>query len=193
MCTTNADTSTGFLLRNYVSSWEPSTGCTVWQAARATSAAPTFFPPIRFGTPAQNWVDGGLRHNNPVRALYDEARRIWPTQSGRKIGCIISIGAGDPPLHAVGKRGKDLLQALVKISTDTKQTAREFRNEMEHLPPADGFKYFRLNAGPAVAAIGLEEWKVFDRLTGATNDYLNDSKNVMDDCAACLGGLASES
>jgi hypothetical protein len=93
----------------------------------------------------------------------------------------------------VGKRGKDLLQALVKISTDTKQTAREFRNEMEHLPPADGFKYFRLNAGPAVAAIGLEEWKVFDRLTGATNDYLNDSKNVMDDCASCLGSLASES
>ena len=165
----------------------------MWQAARATSAAPTFFPPIRFGSFAQNWVDGRLRHNNPVRALYDEARRIWPTQAGRKIGCIISIGAGDPPLHAVGKRGKDLLQALVKISTDTKQTARKFRDGMEHLPVADRFKYFRFNAGQTVADIGLEEWKVFDRLTGATNDYLNDSRNLMEECAACLGSLASES
>jgi hypothetical protein len=86
-----------------------------------------------------------------------------------------------------------LLQALVKISTDTKQTAREFRDEVEHCPTADRFKYFRLNAGQAVAAIGLEEWKVFDRLTGATNDYLNDSKSLMEECASCLGSLASES
>ena len=69
VCVTNKDVGTAFRLRSYRSSWEPGTGCTVWQAARATSAAPFLFPPIQFGFPPANYIDGGLRYNNPVRAL----------------------------------------------------------------------------------------------------------------------------
>jgi patatin-like phospholipase/acyl hydrolase len=36
----------------------------IWEAARATSAAPTYFPRIKLGD--YEYVDGGLGFNNPV-------------------------------------------------------------------------------------------------------------------------------
>jgi hypothetical protein len=122
-----------------------------------------------------------------VRALYDESKRIWPTGSGRKIKCIISIGTGEPPLRAVGERGLELVSALREIALDAEQTAREFRDEMEHLPDSEDLTYVRLNASQAVADIGLEEWKHFDRLTGATNDYLNNHIREVEKCAVLTG------
>lgn len=47
VCVTNKDVGTAFRLRSYRCSWAPGTGCTVWEAARATSAAPLLFPPIQ--------------------------------------------------------------------------------------------------------------------------------------------------
>ena len=36
----------------------------IWEAARATSAAPTFFKALKKGE--KSYVDGGLGYNNPV-------------------------------------------------------------------------------------------------------------------------------
>ena len=67
--------------------------CALWQAARATSAAPTFFKPMSVDRPrpAIIYVDGGMGHNNPSDITLSEARRIWPTcmQFG-----LVSIGTG---------------------------------------------------------------------------------------------------
>jgi predicted acylesterase/phospholipase RssA len=38
---------------------------TIWQAARATSAAPTYFERLTVGD--DQFVDGGLGYNNPVQ------------------------------------------------------------------------------------------------------------------------------
>jgi len=53
-------------LRSYVNSQNPSEvpGIKVWEAARATSAAPTYFPPMKVGK--YTFVDGGLQANNPL-------------------------------------------------------------------------------------------------------------------------------
>jgi len=158
---------------------------------RATTAAPTFFPPIKFGRPPQNWIDGGLRHNNPVRVLFDEAKMLWPTHGLRKLKCIVSIGTGDPPIRAVGGRGLELVAALRRIALDTEETHRNFRNEVEHLPSAERFDYMRFNA-KGTADIGLEEWKHFERLAGATNDYLNNQRTEIDNCAMMILNQRSE-
>jgi predicted acylesterase/phospholipase RssA len=67
--------------------------CALWQAARATSAAPTFFKPMSIDRPRPpiTYVDGGMGHNNPSEVALDEALRIWPscTQFG-----LVSIGTG---------------------------------------------------------------------------------------------------
>lgn len=42
----------------------PLPDCKIWEAGRATSAAPVYFEPIKVG--AYTLVDGGLSANNPI-------------------------------------------------------------------------------------------------------------------------------
>ena len=62
-------------------SWD-SHGFLIKEAARASSAAPTFFSPItlidRETTETITLVDGGLYANNPILAAYNEARKLYP-------------------------------------------------------------------------------------------------------------------
>lgn len=46
VCVTKKDRSKPSRLGSYRISWEPGTGCSIWQAARAASAAPLYFPSI---------------------------------------------------------------------------------------------------------------------------------------------------
>jgi predicted acylesterase/phospholipase RssA len=97
------------LLRTYTPAKQRlpgSSDCEVWQAARATSAAPTFFEPMDIG--GQRYWDGGCMQNNPVKVAMEEADNIWP---GRQVGCIVSIGCGRTPVGQLddsfmGKIGK---------------------------------------------------------------------------------------
>ncbi len=64
------------------------------EVARATSAAPTFFPPIQMKNDyheSYTLVDGGVCINNPAMAAYAEARHIY----GDADYLVISIGTGD--------------------------------------------------------------------------------------------------
>ena len=66
----------------------------IWQAARATSASPSFFTEMYIDKPrpGNNYVDGGLGSNNPAEvALVEEAEKIWPKT---KHFCLVSIGTG---------------------------------------------------------------------------------------------------
>ena len=46
--------------------------CRIWEAARATSAASTFFDPIRIRD--RMYVDGALKHNNPIEKVDEESQ-----------------------------------------------------------------------------------------------------------------------
>jgi hypothetical protein len=84
------------LFRSYRSTQALASTCTIWEAARATSAAPTYFRPIRIGGDLLgSWfVDGGLTNNNPSEVGCDEARDIWPKV---KRFCVVSVGTGRLP------------------------------------------------------------------------------------------------
>jgi hypothetical protein len=62
--------------------------------SRATSAAPTFFPPVQLknGYEAYTLVDGGVCANNPAVAAYAEARRVYPQATDI---LVVSVGTGD--------------------------------------------------------------------------------------------------
>ena len=62
-----------------------------WQAARATSAAQTFFKPYVHKATSRAYVDGAVVRNNPVRVAYDESQKIWPSC---RPDIVISIGTG---------------------------------------------------------------------------------------------------
>lgn len=65
----------------------------VW-AARATSAAPTFFPPFQLVRGSENYalVDGGVYVNNPAMAAYAEARALYREAANFM---IVSAGTGN--------------------------------------------------------------------------------------------------
>ncbi len=53
--------------------------CPAWVAARATSAAPTYFSPITYN--GELLVDGGVIANNPAVYAYIEAKKLYPNCS----------------------------------------------------------------------------------------------------------------
>lgn len=61
------------------------------QVARATSAAPTFFRPLRMGA-SHCFIDGGVFANNPAICAYAEARKSFPQESEF---FIVSLGTGE--------------------------------------------------------------------------------------------------
>lgn len=66
--------------------------------ARATSAAPTFFPPLHVARRGEQYtlVDGGLFVNNPAMAAYAEACRLYP-KATRFV--VVSAGTGNRQDH----------------------------------------------------------------------------------------------
>jgi predicted acylesterase/phospholipase RssA len=82
------------IFRSYNAEGATKSKCAIWEAARATSAAPSFFKPISINTPppAITYVDGGLGYNNPSQIAFFEAQRIW--NSTDKGVCLVSIGTG---------------------------------------------------------------------------------------------------
>lgn len=67
--------------------------CCIWEAGRATTAAPSFFKAIFISKPIPgSWfLDGGMGHNNPSELALGEARRLFPTV--RRF-CLVSVGTG---------------------------------------------------------------------------------------------------
>lgn len=101
VCTTKYSNGEAELLRSYVSIKEDNIKCTIVQAARATSAAPMFFNPIKIDDII--FSDGGLRNNNPIKVVRTELRKEFPDRPG---GCIVSIGSG---VHRTQSMGKTLV------------------------------------------------------------------------------------
>jgi hypothetical protein len=67
----------------------------LWEIARATSAAPTYFEPVRIksrGGRARDLIDGGVYANNPAMEAYVAARRAFPQE--RDI-VLVSLGTGE--------------------------------------------------------------------------------------------------
>ncbi|KAK0734363.1 hypothetical protein B0T26DRAFT_67305 [Lasiosphaeria miniovina] len=64
----------------------------IWQAARATSAAQTYFEPYRHEPTKKVYEDGAIVRNNPVTVALEEEKRIWSSEIRPDI--VVSIGSG---------------------------------------------------------------------------------------------------
>ncbi|XP_014557063.1 hypothetical protein COCVIDRAFT_37372 [Bipolaris victoriae FI3] len=138
-------------LRSYPSTAEEPFDCTIWEAARATSAAPTFFAPIKFPN-GMDFRDGGLGANNPIFELINEVRKEYPT---RDISIIVSLGT-----------------ACSEIATNTEETAESFAAQYYHQQGIYRHKYFRFNPTNGLQGVGLDEWKKEDDMMANTLTYL---------------------
>lgn len=69
-------------------------GLKVWEAAAATSAAPSFFKPFKHPRADRSYMDGALYHNNPIKIANNERRLLWPDVADSHPDVMLSIGTG---------------------------------------------------------------------------------------------------
>ncbi|KAF2969406.1 hypothetical protein GQX73_g4164 [Xylaria multiplex] len=89
----------------------------VWEAARATSAAPGFFRPFvkpRSLSPGcdvfPEMMDGAILHNNPINLAIEEARKLASAQDQLLIpDLVLSVGTGLPKHHQPEEEGSSKL------------------------------------------------------------------------------------
>ena len=83
-----------FFFKSHRIAADPGYNWKVRDIARATSAAPTYFPPLHLASGAKDYalVDGGVFVNNPSMAAYAEARTLYRDATQFK---IVSVGTGD--------------------------------------------------------------------------------------------------
>ncbi|KAL9610366.1 MAG: hypothetical protein Q9167_004936 [Letrouitia subvulpina] len=151
------------LFRSYRVRENASTDCKIWEAARATTAAPTFFKRVTIedeGGASEDFLDGGLHFNNPAQLVLDEAFSIFGGNS--KLGCLISIGTGHPGTMGLSKPDPfqrilptEMVPVLKRIATTCEQNAHDLAKRFRGSPN----HYFRYSVNHGLGDISLEEWK----------------------------------
>jgi hypothetical protein len=170
--------STPRLFRTYSVDKYESFDCAIWEAARATSAAPTFFKRIFIGIPpmSEPFVDAGLGCNNPIKQLLNEAEYIFPHQH---IACIVSIGTGHVTTACLPAPSLfnnviplSVAEVLKKITTECEATAEETERRFRSAPNI----YFRFNVEQGMQSVTLAQWERLPEVTTHTLQHLQRGK-----------------
>jgi hypothetical protein len=171
VCAIRQENSQPVFLKSYRSRRGKEVKCKIWEACRATAAASSFFDPITIGPFKEQFVDGAMGFNNPVNEVLAEAQEIWPSNDPlASIQCVVSIGAGQPPLRSFGSTVFDVGKTLIRITTETEKTAEAFLRS--HSRMIAERKYFRFNVLKGLENIGLQEHMKLNVLAAATRNYL---------------------
>ncbi|CAJ1056302.1 calcium-independent phospholipase A2-gamma-like isoform X2 [Xyrichtys novacula] len=110
----------------------------LWQAIRATSAAPGYFQEFTLGNDLHQ--DGGLLINNPTALAVHECKCLWPNTP---LECVVSLGTGR--FETPGRNSatytslKTKLTNVISSATDTEEVHAMLD---AFLPPNS---YFRFN------------------------------------------------
>ena len=92
----------------------------IWEAASATSAAPSFFKPFKSSRwPAKTYLDGALYHNNPASIANHERKFLWPDVAESPPDILLSLGTGKN-----GRGVKEQIAGLEPLPDKQKQTTR---------------------------------------------------------------------
>lgn len=173
----NAHTVQPFIFRTYAlnssleSIFEGTCNAEIWQALRASSAAPGFFQEYKFGS--HYLLDGGILVNNSTGVAYSEARALWPNES---IQCVVSIGSGKfKTQEGIKANATSLYQKahnLVYSATDT---------ETMHLILQSAIpNYYRFNPQLSENIIISENRKLkLDQLKQETQQYMSDNEMML--------------
>ena len=152
--------------------------CAIWEVARATSAATTFFKSIKCGRDEVEFIDAGFGYNNPCEILFREAQSTF---AGTEIGCILSIGTGIGGVVSIRDTRKSILDALKAMTTSTQSVAQR----MDELY-SDGDVYYRFNVTRGLEDVVLSDWKETSEISAHTGNYLRESQSQLAKCSAVL-------
>src|ERR1700733_10460671 len=171
----------------------------IWRCARATSAAPFLFAPIRFN--GRKFLDGGMGANNPAMIALKEVAQMHP----HKPAVLVSIRTGEKPGRLQQKpRTRDQVRQLRRMDRQSRkqgvkklfEIASMGRNmltnttgtaqDVAFITSEMHVRAYRFNvpitAGPPIlGSIPLDEWLpaatgdiTRNKIRQATDQYLQD-------------------
>lgn len=188
--------------------------CNVCDAARATSAAPTFFPVMDIG--GSFFADGGLEHNNPSFAIFfhytgDVRKKSTRPKAGYapqfsphgNLDCsrvrFTNIGTGakvdevEPEkrdrlaglLPGIIRKVVFLKQTLAEIAVNTEEKA-EFMRILDNMD--ENIKYERFDANHGVSNIKLDDYSALGDIREKTGQYLDEqeTKDLLEEVGAAI-------
>ncbi|XP_030277837.1 calcium-independent phospholipase A2-gamma-like [Sparus aurata] len=180
-----------FVFRNYnhkpgsLSRYAGVSGCQMWKAVRASSAAPGYFQ--EFPLQSDIHQDGGIIMNNPCALAVHESRLLWPNQPFQ---CVLSLGTGryDNAKRAPGTstslRAK--ISSLICSATDTEGV----HTLLDDLLAPD--VYFRFNPMlSAVVSLDESRPRAMDQLQRDTQNYLERNRPKLARLCLVLGAERS--
>lgn len=149
----------------------------VWEAVRATAAAPGYFDPVV--KDGLHLVDGAMLYNNPLALAMMEAKALWPDQP---IGCIVSCGTGARPPHTIDVTMGSLLSNIVDSATETEKTAMMARAALS------SDSYFRLQPTGEVFDFPIDECRTerFDEMEKFMHEWLEQNGSLFLQVAEAL-------
>ena len=151
-------------------------GCTIWQVARATSAATTFFKSIKIGRDEIEFVDAGFGYNNPCEILIEEARRQFP---GRGQMQVLSIGTGLGDNVSIQNSRRSILNALKVMATSSKKVAARLDSRY-----GESGQYYRFNVDKGLEDITLSDWEKASTISAHTHNYLLKNRRAVQKVAS---------
>jgi len=134
----------------------------IWQVARAATAAPTYFEPLKMETPGSTvhsvFKDAGLGPTiNPTQEGILEIKDLYGESS---IGVVVSVGTAKSR-HLWGGGIRQPVKALASMIADPEMIHTNINKESVR----EGFPYYRLN-DPGKLNIELDEWEPKQRPLG---------------------------
>ncbi|XP_056241837.1 calcium-independent phospholipase A2-gamma-like [Seriola aureovittata] len=180
-----------FVFRNYnhkpgsLSRYAGGSAYQMWQAVRASSAAPGYFQ--EFPLKSDIHQDGGILLNNPCALAVHESRLLWPNQPFQ---CVLSLGTGRydnakrGPATSTSLRAK--ISNLICSATDTEGV----HTLLDDLLAPD--VYFRFN--PMLSGeVSLDESRPgpLDQLQRDTQTYLERNRPKLARLCLVLGAERS--
>lgn len=175
---------------------KPSVEIKTWQAARATSAAPTMFKPFAHDPSGQVYQDGALWYNCPIEVAMRERRLVWPDVADIPSDIVLSIGTGVNPKSRkrlgakISKFGLfSQARNLAKVAVDhvgaSLNSEQTWRNFILHNPPPENVqgRYIRFNLLLEKDPPKMDEVKAMEELKEKTLSQFTAGRTDVKDLA----------
>ncbi|KAF5980102.1 calcium-independent phospholipase A2-gamma [Fusarium bulbicola] len=172
----------------------------LWQAARATSAAPAYFKPIEIN--GESLIDGGVQANNPLGWLWTEVIQVFPPV--RTTDCFLSIGTGvalsQHALSVFGITGlltnsnivnilfRELINGFAPRGLTKKYWGFDFGDGLPDWVEEDGVMKWVYLAKVDETGGQMDDITIKELLEKKAADYINEPgfQKQLDDCATAL-------
>lgn len=174
----------------------------IWEAARATSAAPGYFKAFHCDKNRHTYEDGALKYNNPVLAANYERGVIWPERSNIFPDVLVSIGTGkfpdvktkssdpgpaiDTGLFSGAKTFINIAKGFGESQLDCERVWNEYMQSTLSEHPEMQNRFHRLNPQIKGPKIDLDAVDQLEKLESIAKQEFNAKSQGISDLAAQL-------